>query len=99
MLHAVELLTLRRARTTREVGPKIARAIPETEVSAVKWLKDLCAHTQTDQERWRFDDRLPVLIVSGDEDDALHEGPVSMRRNKTQRICLFAWKYENDILP
>jgi hypothetical protein len=76
----------------------MARAIRETEVSAVKGLKGLRAQTHTDQGQRRFDNQLPVLIVSGDQDEAFREGPLSMRRNDTQRICSFGWKYENDIL-
>jgi hypothetical protein len=98
-LDHVGLLTMTRARTTQTVGLNVVRAIPESERSAVKALVDLRAQVHTDQKRWRFDDRLRVLIVPGGQDEALREALLSMKRNNAERICLFECEDHNDIVP
>jgi hypothetical protein len=73
----------------RDVGPNRARAIPESEISGAKALINLCAQTDPDQEQRRFDERLRALIIPRDEDEALREPMLFMKRNNIDRISLF----------
>jgi hypothetical protein len=77
----------------------LVRAIPEDEVSARKQLIELRAQSHTDQPRWKFDDCYRVLIVAGDQNEALREALWNMKRNKSDNISLYGCKDREIIVP
>jgi hypothetical protein len=67
----------------------LVRAIPESEVSAIKQLIELRTQSHTDQTRWKFDDRYRVFDVPRGQDEALREALLNMKRNNSDNICLY----------
>jgi hypothetical protein len=57
------------------------------------------AQADTDEERWRFDDRFSLSIVLSATVEGMHDALPTMTKNDVDKITLFKCREGNDIVP